>query len=201
MSSYEQKENYMIWTDNLDHWRHHPNYFIINDSKEYLKGNCMDIGCYIGILACWVNELTDATHIMGLDINEMAIYKAREMAIRHGFANRATFEVLNLVTDDTSAYNGQYDSMISFHTLEHIYPEDAKTFVAKQFDMLRPGGYCLIYIPYDHAYPDPCHVAFYKEDNLKELYESVGFVTLKCFKDDQWHENDLLHGLFQKPLV
>jgi len=196
---YLHKENYLVFSDNMNIWRRHPNYFIIHDSKEYLKGDCIDIGCNIGILSIHLSELESISSITGLDINSSAVNKARELAKVHGFSHKSTFECLNLVTDDTRKYNQKFDSMISFHTLEHIYPEDADVFIKKQYDMLKPGAYCLIIIPYDHAYPDPCHVAFYKEDSLRSLYERHNFRTVKCFKDDRWHEKDLLHGVFQKP--
>lgn len=51
---------------------------------------------------------------------------------------------------------------------------------------------------YVTARPDPCHVAFYVEHTLSTLMESVGFTTIECFKDDRFHEKNILTGLFKK---
>ncbi len=200
MSNDYSKENYLVYSNDMNHWRNHPNYFIINDSLSYLKGHCADVGCNIGILSVHLSEIDAVTQITGFDINDKAIEEAQKASKEHLFNERADFHCLNLVTDDTTSFNNMFDSMISFHTLEHIYTDDADMFIAKQYDMLKAGAYCLIVLPYEHAYPDACHVAFYNEVSLKSLYEKRGFITEKCFKDDRWRETDLLHGVFQKPL-
>jgi ubiquinone/menaquinone biosynthesis C-methylase UbiE len=110
---------------------------------------------------------------------------------------KVAFVCANLLS--IPAENNVFDFLMSFHTLEHIYPEDVDKVVAEFYRILKPGGYFVISIPYDHAYPDPCHVAFYVESSLRELFEKHGFFTIHCHKDDRWVEKDLLTALFVKP--
>jgi predicted SAM-dependent methyltransferase len=90
---------------------------------------------------------------------------------------------------------------MSFHTLEHIYPDDATKFVKESLRVLKPGGHVIISIPYERAYPDPAHVAFYNVESLTKLFEDNGFDTIECMKDNRWPEQkDLLTGVFNKPV-
>jgi predicted SAM-dependent methyltransferase len=90
---------------------------------------------------------------------------------------------------------------VSFHTLEHIYPEDAPSVIKEIYRILKPGGFLLISIPYEHNYPDPCHVAFYNEQSLSELMSSCDFVIMEVYKDDHFTQKNLLTGLFYKKSV
>jgi ubiquinone/menaquinone biosynthesis C-methylase UbiE len=94
--------------------------------------------------------------------------------------------------------DNKFDFMMSFHTLEHIYPEDAPQFAKEVHRLLKPGGIFLLSIPYDKAYPDPAHVAFYNVETLTQLFENAGLYTVEATKDNRWQEKDLLTALFTK---
>lgn len=193
-----KKENYLVHTDDMAVWRRHPNYMIVRDAAPYIRGRVADVGCNIGIIAVHLSELPMVTFIHGFDINAASIAAAHVMAERHGFAGRSSFDVSDFTRQTRPELHGTFDTVVTFHTLEHIYQEDLDAFVQELANLLRPGGNCMVLIPFDHAYPDPCHVSFFKEADLIVLFERHGLMTRYCFKDDRYHEKDLLHAMFVK---
>lgn len=198
INKYIQKENYITVHPDPNIWKHHANYDIMLAAKKYLKGDVCDLGCNHGAVTLLLIEFEDVNKIFGVDLNYKALEQAYHTARSIQTDKIITFICSNLL-NISLVEDMKFDSLMSFHTLEHIYPEDAFQFVKESYRILKPGGYMLISIPYDHAYPDPHHVAFYTEKPLNELFESVGFVTIECFKDDRFEQKDLLTAIYQKP--
>lgn len=180
-------------------WRPHANYQILRTCADLIAGaRCADLGCNHGSCTLLMHDFSPAS-VHGFDLNESALTVARQMAAAQGFAaDRTRFVGAQLTDLRAHAADGAYDLVVSFHTLEHIYPEDADRVVAEMWRITRAGGHALLSIPYDHAYPDPCHVAFYTEDTLRALFERHGWRTRMCFRDERWSERDLLTALFFK---
>lgn len=198
MSNYLEKENYITIHPNPETWKKHSNYHIIVAAKQYIKGKTCDLGCNHGACTLLLLEFDNITSIHGYDININALEVAYKSASNIKSDIPISFICANLIK--LPIENDIFDFSMSFHTLEHIYPEDADNVIKEIFRTLKPGGYFLISIPYDHAYPDPHHVAFYVEDSLKLLFESNKFITIECFKDDRFDQKDLLTAVFQKPI-
>lgn len=194
-STYLDKENYITVQPDPNIWRNHANYKIMESYKEYIKGISSDFGANHGACTLLLLDFNPEV-IYGYDIN----IKALEIAYTTAQSLNTKVPVNFVVADLRSIPNEDnfFDFGMSFHTLEHIYPEDSKKVVGEFYRVLKPDGYFVISIPYDHEYPDPYHVAFYKEDTLSELFESQGFKTIECFKDDRFVEKGLLTGLFKK---
>ena len=195
---YKEKENYVTVCPDVDAWKKHPNYSIIQQYKQYIHGTVCDIGCNHGASTLQLLEFRAVTSIYGIDINEEALRVACELATKANPKIHVSFCVGNIVNNPFP--KNSFDFVMSFHVLEHIYPEDADNVVKGMFDILKPDRFLLISIPYDHAYPDPQHVAFYNVDTLCELFERNGFQTIECMKDNRWIEKDLLTGIFYKPI-
>jgi ubiquinone/menaquinone biosynthesis C-methylase UbiE len=136
--------------------------------------------------------------IYGLDMNYEALKIAYDNASRLNPSIPVNFMATNLLSVPLG--DSKFNFLMSFHTLEHIYPVDAPKFVSEIFRMLAPGAKFLISIPYERAYPDPAHVAFYNVESVCALFEDAGFETIECLKDNRWSEKNLLTGLFEKPL-
>lgn len=176
-------------------WEHHPNRSILDAHASSIYGRVIDLGCNHGASTWWLTENPAVQEIVGVDINAEALAMAAK-----------TFESVKLphqfIKQDLTqgkAIEPAGDSLVSFHTLEHIFPEDVPPFLDAAYRSLKPGGHFVISIPYDHAYPDPCHVAFYTEKSLMRTLETAGFLTLECFKDDRFAEKNLLTGVFIRP--
>lgn len=199
MRDYAGKENYITVNQDPGVWRSHANYHIMRFYSRLLRGKVADLGCNMGACTLLLLDFADNIEkVYGYDLNYEALKVAFETANAMSPKVQVNFVAANLL--ELPAEAESFDFSVSFHTLEHIYPEDAERFAAECFRTLRPGGHMLISIPYEAAYPDPAHVAFYNVESLTKLYESVGFQTIECMKDNRWPEQkDLLTGLFCKP--
>lgn len=198
MASYWTKENYITINPEPEKWKHHANYHIIQHYSEYIKGAVGDLGCNHGACTCFLLEWKERIHeIVGIDFNLNALDVAFKTALSLDPQIPINFVAANLVSLPLNS--DKFDFLMSFHTLEHIFPQDVDAFVQETLRILKPGGHILVSIPYDHAYPDPAHVGFYTEDDLMNLFEKAGFYTVECLKDNRWSQKDLLTGLFQKP--
>jgi ubiquinone/menaquinone biosynthesis C-methylase UbiE len=197
-NTYENKENYTTRDPLPCSWRYHPNYQILKHSSSILHNAvCADMGCNHGSCTLLIHDF-NPFHVDGYDINEQALSVARKTSYDMNLHFKTNFINTNLVSIPVE--DKQYDVITTFHTLEHIYPCDAENVLREFFRVLKPSGHVLISIPYKHNYPDPCHVAFYDEQSLKELFEQIGFTSVYCIEDNRWIEKGLLTGLFQKPM-
>lgn len=195
---YEEKENYITIQPNPNLWRNHANYNILHYSRALFEGALVaDFGCNHGACTLLVHDF-NPTSIDGFDMNEDALKVARQMSIDLNVQDKSQFICSSLL--DIPIKDSHYDVVCSFHTLEHIYPEDVEKVVKEMFRILKPSGHVLLSIPYQHNYPDPCHVAFYDEHSLRLLFELQGFLTTYCIEDNRWKQKGLLTALFQKPL-
>jgi ubiquinone/menaquinone biosynthesis C-methylase UbiE len=196
MSNYKIKENYITRDNNPIMWRNHSTYNVLKYYKKYIKNKIIaDLGsnhCAISILSQNFNP------------KQVNCFDLNLEALKIGYNNASILGIDNMIFHETNLMdikqlNETFDFMYSFHVLEHIYENDIKQVINEFFRILKKGGYILISIPYDHYYPDPCHVCFYTEETLQKLFKDAGFITLECFKDDRFIEKNLLTGLFYKP--
>lgn len=197
MKPYEEKESYVTVRSDPSLWRNHANYMILKYSRALFNNACVaDLGCNHGACTLLIHDF-DPQHVDGYDINKEALHIAKETSAQMNYSSKTSFisaSLLNLPIESE-----HYDVVCSFHTLEHIYPEDVHQVIKEMFRILKPSGHVLLSIPYERNYPDPCHVAFYNEHSLKALFESIGFLTTYCIEDNRWEEKGLLTALFQKP--
>lgn len=194
---YHEKENYISKHPDPNIWKIHANYKIMEFYKSYIKGVCADLGCNHGACTLLMLEFKNCTELYGFDLNNDALEIAKKNAQKMNNDN------INIVfqkeyLDNINIKDEYFDFLMSFHTIEHIYPDNIHNVVKEFYRILKSGGYILISIPYEHAYPDKAHVAFYNEKTLVELFESCGFKTLECYKDDRFDQKNLLTGLFFK---
>ena len=193
MKNNYDKESYVTQRLDPNSWKNHCNVLTLKSYSKYIKGSVLDIGCNHAGSTYWLKEF-DVTKITGVDINQKSLEKAKDIL---STINNTPFDLIekNYVCGNIGV---EFDTIISFHTLEHIYPLDSLNFVQNIYKDLKEGGYFIIGIPYEHSYPDPCHVSFYNETSLDQLLNKAGFTTIECFKDDRFNEKNILTGLFQK---
>lgn len=195
--SYDSKENYVTRDPNPNIWRNHANGEIINHYSKYIHGVCGDLGCNHGACTLLLLDFQDkVSELFGFDMNMSALEVAYKTANDANPSIPITFMAASLLK--LPMENEKFDFLMSFHTLEHIFPEDVDKFISEMFRILKKGGHLLISIPYDHAYPDPAHVGFYKVDDFCELFERHGFIIIECMKDNRWNEKNLLTALLTK---
>nr|WP_233101727.1 DUF5672 family protein [Variovorax sp. IB41] len=190
------KESYVtVEPSPFGFWERHANRRILQAYAPFIRGRVLDLGCNHGASTYWLRENPAVTEVIGVDLNEQALDLARELF--------ASVPMPSMFVGHDMTADGPIlppaDTVVSFHTLEHIYADDVPDFLASACQSLAPGGHFVISIPYDRAYPDPCHVGFYNEASLARAMEAAGLETVECFKDDRFDEKDLLTGLFRRP--
>ncbi len=122
----------------------------------------LDVACGNGYGSSLIAQ--QAARVIGVDISEQAIKKAREdykekIEFRLGSATQ-------IPVDDNSA-----DVLVSIATIEHI-PDDER-FVEEVLRVLKPGGKCIIYTPqnrYGRIPTWPWHEREYSIEQLKDLF-------------------------------
>ena len=194
---YKIKENYVTRDPEPIKWETHPNGNILNIYSKIIKGSVLDFGCNHGSCTYLICKNENVNNIVGLDLNQEAINVANQT--KSEFQNCNIQFICGNILD--TVFNDSFDTIISFHTLEHIYPEDVNSVLTKLYNSLSEGGYFVISIPYEHAFDDGTqHVAFYNEINLSELFELNGFTTIECLNDNRHSEGGILTGIFKKEI-
>lgn len=199
MNDYLNKENYIMMSYTDEWYRTHNNNIIMKQYKEYVGKKCAVLGCNSGYQCFLVGELNNVNEVIGYDINNSAL-SFGENNYRNNFPdivkNKVKLKYSNLLNIDS--INEYFDSIITFHTLEHIYPEDLNGVISEKYRILKSDGYIIISIPHDHEFDTPHqHMSFFTVETLKELFESNNFKTIECFKDDRWSAA-CITGLFKK---
>lgn len=196
MHKYEQKENYIVRNPDPKDWIRHPNAEIMSRYSGLIKGSVLDFGCNNGACTFLIAELTSAKLVTGYDINQNAINLA--LATKKSLKQKD----VNFLCGDflIENFEKKFDTILTFHTLEHIYPDDLVPYVSKFYDLLNPDSHLIISIPYMHCYEDVTHVSFFTIDNLKELFETAGFKTIQCEIENNVSEGRgcLITGVFIK---
>jgi len=203
--SYTYKECYDHAGNNTpaalcDYWcEKHQNGLIIKDYAKYIKGRVLDIGCAFGANTVQMAQLDGVDFVVGIDVNKTALDKSKDIAHYRGVTQKTLFRCIDFVEYDFA--DGLFDSVVSFHTLEHIYLEHHKRFIRNIWKALKKGGYLLLSIPYDHAYGSAEHVSFFIENNLNRLLMKNGFKRIECYRADnssKYAPCDLLNALYIK---
>lgn len=128
-NKYQQKENYVTVHPDPDVWRHHANYYILCHYKEYIKGVVGDFGANHGGCSLLLLDNEAVTSIYPIDMNAQALQIGCQKAAEIQPKIPVNFTVASLF--DIPLQNDAFDTIVSFHTLEDIYPEDAPKFVKK----------------------------------------------------------------------
>jgi 2-polyprenyl-3-methyl-5-hydroxy-6-metoxy-1,4-benzoquinol methylase len=192
---YKIKENYITRDPNPNSWRNHPNGNILKIYSDIISGDVLDFGCNHGSCTFLICENNNVSSVIGLDLNEGAIKVANQTKQELG-ESKISFILGNILD---VVFDKKFDSIISFHTLEHIYPEDVDIVLEKLYNSLTDNGNFIISIPYEHAFDDGTqHVAFYNELTLSELFEKHNFKTVECLHDNRHSEGGILTGIFKK---
>lgn len=188
------KENYITLRETPSAWEHHVNVKTMIDLSSFITGSVLDVGCNHGGTTYWLKD-QNISSITGIDINEKAIDLAKNNLSDLPIPNK--FVALDLTVE---CLDEIFDTVVSFHTLEHIYPEDTDIFISNIYNMLKDDGYFIVSIPYEYAYHTTIgeHVSFYNEKSLNEVMERNNFKTIRSFKEDNYSEKNILTGIYKK---
>lgn len=175
------KESYITRDPNVNVWREHLNTKILNDYKNTLKGIVADFGCNHGACTIIASENENIKKIIGIDINQESLDIANQLLVEHNI-NNIQYIYSNL-TDLSLIPSNYFDNAFSFHTLEHIHINDYDLVFSEWKRVIKNNGNFLISVPYDHAYDDPCHMNYFNESSISELFKSYGFEIVEVYRD------------------
>ena len=82
-----------------------------HDKSSNIK--ILDIGCGSGIIPVALAKYFPNAEILTLDINEDAISCAKENAEKHGLLNSISFEMLDILSEDSGSKLGEYNLIVS----------------------------------------------------------------------------------------
>lgn len=194
-----EKENYVTRDARIDVWETHINAKILEQYSHLLEKNVVDFGCNHAACTIIAARNENIESICGVDINAEAITQGNNLLSQcselQKNKDKVFFVIQNLVNLDRLNDN-EFDSGFSFHTLEHIYQDDLDKVLLEWKRVLKDKSHLIISIPYENAYPDPCHVSFFNEESLSQLFHTHNFMTKECYRD-QRDGFDCLTAIFQ----
>lgn len=126
--------------------------------------NVLELGCNEGLGSYYLSEFS--AHVHGVDFDEAAITWAQSNLE----SQKLTFQCDNFLDKKY----GDYQAVVSFDVIEHIYPENEDAFLRAIADNLVHDGICLVGTPNftSHQYSNPeicgAHVNLYSGERLTE---------------------------------
>jgi len=181
----------------IDYWWNHVNAREYRRFQEHFTGRICDIGCNIGMSSLLAASSPDVQQVVGVDIYDKAIETARRYALFAKLDSKVVYVEQDFTLECNQLETESFDGAISFHVLEHIYPEDLDPFMANLWRILKWGGKVLISIPYGRNYNSPEHVNYFDMDTLSILFTKNGFDVL----DICVIIGTILTGLFVKSAI
>jgi ubiquinone/menaquinone biosynthesis C-methylase UbiE len=175
------KESYITRDPNVDIWREHLNTNILNDYSSILTGVVADFGCNHGACTIIASENKSIKEIIGIDINKESLGIANDLTIQHGVKNIKYLH--SNLTDLLEIPSSYFDNAFSFHTLEHIHINDYDLVFSEWKRVIKNEGHFIISVPYEHAYDDPCHMNYFNESSISNLFVKYGFDIVEVYRD------------------
>lgn len=175
------KESYITRDPDVEIWRNHLNSKLLNDYSYVLSGVVADFGCNHGTCTIIASENKNIKKIFGIDINQESLDIANELLIKHNISNCKY--VWSNLTDLSHFPTNYFDNAFSFHTLEHIHLDDYDSVFSEWKRTIKNGGHFLISVPYEHAYDDPCHMNYFNEKSISDLFKKYGFEIVDVYRD------------------
>jgi len=182
------KESYITRDANIENWEPHLNTIILNQYSDIINGRVADFGCNHGACTIISARNSNIKTIVGIDINQESILVAENLLTNCNepieVKNKVRYQVGDL-TNLNRISDNYFDSATCFHTLEHIYVEDYNKVFSEWKRVIKDGGHFIVSVPYLNAYDDPCHVNYFDENNLSELFTQQGFEVVECYRDNR----------------
>ncbi|WP_117169972.1 class I SAM-dependent methyltransferase [Paraliobacillus sediminis] len=143
----------------------------------FIKGRVLDFACGTGfgthiIAKKLKNEITE---VIGLDISTDAL----EYAKHHYYHPKSSFFQADVTDSSLIERYGEFDTIVSFETLEHIEAEE--NFLSNVYKLLKPGGKLILSTPFGEGRDKPCgspfHVHQLTPEEFEQLFANYSTVT------------------------
>ena len=152
-------------------------------ASRYAQGRVLDFACGVGYGAEVLLAIGEGiTEIVGVDIDARSIEYART---NYDYP-QTSFFVGEANNKQVIENLGQFDTIISMETIEHI--KDDYQFVANLKKLLKEEGTVVISTPFGQGRAKDCsnpyHYRQYTEAEFRELLSSFSEVELFCQRDN-----------------
>ena len=152
-------------------------------ASEYSEGRILDFACGVGYGAEVLLAMGEGIkEIVGVDVDARSIEYAR---MNYDYPQTSFF--VGQANDEQVIQNlGQFDTIISMETVEHI--KDDYQFVINLNKLLKEDGTLVISTPFGQGREEECsnpyHYRQYTEAEFRELLSCFSEVELFCQRDD-----------------
>ena len=148
---------------NLSLLEHTARYYF---STPYIHGRVLDIACGTGYGSQMVAKVCkkDITELIAVDIDEETIKYAKQ----HYHHPLISYQIGNVLNSLLPNELGQFDIIMSFETIEHIY--DIELFMKNMYELLKPGGTLILSTPFGQGRGVPCGQPFHIHQLTKEEF-------------------------------
>lgn len=166
---------------------------VINELKDYITGkDVLDIGCNTGLVTFLINK-EKPNVLVGIDVNQKALDLATKRLPDHVFLRHS-------ITEKGILKGAEFDTIFMFSTFEHILEEDKDKVKQNLYDLLKPKGKVILWLPWaikgsghernkQMAF-DPHHNSFYyTESDVYKEFESH-FKKMKIKKETRTNPGD-----------
>jgi 2-polyprenyl-3-methyl-5-hydroxy-6-metoxy-1,4-benzoquinol methylase len=96
----------------------------------------LDVGCGVGLFACWLREHGCAMPVHGYDLDAEKIAKAQRAT--------ASYDSVTFQAGDATRDAGQRGNLVVFDVLHFFAPEERRVMLERFAEMVPAGGRCVI---------------------------------------------------------
>ncbi|MFA6391476.1 MAG: class I SAM-dependent methyltransferase [Patescibacteria group bacterium] len=169
-------------------------------ARDYITTGsvCGDFACGTGYGSMMLAEKSQK--VIGVDLNSEVIEKIKER-----YANVKNVEFINSNLLDLK-YSLEFDSIISFETIEHLMEDDIVKLLNIYHKALKLGGKLIFSTPYmqersENAIKLGFHQTFYiNEEKIMQWLKATGF-TIECFKYQNYQTHLIQETLGHKDFI
>jgi SAM-dependent methyltransferase len=149
--------------------------------RPHLGSEVLEVGAGIGNLTLRLME--DGRSVTAIDTDERMIAMHRTRLSNHDRLHTECVSLGELAKK--SHYRGRFDSVVSSNVLEHMADDAETDAVRASFELLRPGGFSVHWVP---AFPAIYgsldrtfqHYRRYRRHRLRRLFQDAGFEVVSC---------------------
>lgn len=146
------------------------NQWTLNQFKEYLHGDILEIGCGIGNFTSY---LTDHGNVWAIDIDQQYLIQSRQIIGR-----KAQLGIGDIEKGEYFFGDLKFDSIVCLNVLEHI--KNDKLALSNMFKLLKTGGKLILLVPaheflYGGIDKSIGHFRRYNKLGISKMLEEAGF--------------------------
>ena len=171
---------------------------LLVDYENIIGKKVADLGCNSGY-ACFMLAESNVEEVVGFDIQPQAIAFA-DTVNRKKFPQSVSRKVWFVQADlkNVTGYDNYFDTIYSFHTLEHIYDDDLDSVLAEAYKTLKPGGNFIVSLPYKKNWDCAEHVNYFNSlDSLDIRLIKANFIKVELYLDPRTN-GKAITGIYEK---